>query len=105
MKVFVESLAIEIVDDRGISAILNNYLESQESYQDFSVVNTGTRSVDGKLAAWGQYSLVTEGLKFYFYTTVVSSNGRLVSLHTWSGSPEWNALENNTAEFLKHIKW
>ena len=105
MKVFVESLAIEIVDDRAISAILNNYLESQESYQEFSVVNTGTRSVDGKLAAWGQYSLVTEGLKFYFYTTVVSSNGRLVSLHTWSGRPEWNALENHTAEFLKNIKW
>ena len=105
MKVFVESLAIEIVDDRGISAILNNYLESQESYQDFSVVNTGTRSVYGKLAAWGQYSLVTEGLKFYFYTNVVSNNGRLVSLHTWSGSPEWDALENNTVEFLKNIKW
>ena len=105
VKVFAESLAVEIVDDRGISTILNNYLESQESYQDFSVVNTGTRRVDGKLAAWGQYSLVTEGLKFYFYTTVVSNDGRLLSLHTWSGSPDWDALENNSAEFLKNIKW
>lgn len=54
--------------------------------------------------AWGQYSLVYDGLKFYYYTTTVSDDGRLVSLHIWSGSPDWDALDANAVEFLKNIK-
>lgn len=105
VKVFVETLTYEIVDDQGISTVLNNYLKTQESYDDFFIVDKGTRNIGGNLAAWGQYSLVSEGLKFYFYTTAVSNNGRLVSLHTWSGSPDWDALDANAVEFLKNIRW
>lgn len=104
VRVFVEQLAFEVVNEDGLQTILSNYVESLDQSENLSVIERGTREVDSLPATWMQYSADTEGIRLYFYTTVLMYQGKLLTLHTWSLQPDWQNMDDTIVEFLSNIK-
>lgn len=101
-SVFVEQVEIAHTDE--LHSIATDYVSSLDDLDDKSIVSRGSRSVQSSPAAWVKYTGSVKGLKTYWYSTLVSFEGRLVTFHTWSFKPEWDLLEENTVEFLSAMR-
>lgn len=102
VSVFVEPLEVEVEPEEGLYTILANYLEGLE---DASLVSRGLREVQSLPSVWGQYTQTTEGLKLYYYSAAVLFPEHLVTIHTWSSEPEWQAMDETLVEFLSNIRY
>ena len=84
--------------------MLSNYLESNDDVDELSIVSRGTRDVQSTSAAWAKYTGLLKGIKVYWYSTVLTFHGHLVTIHTRSGKPDWDSMEETTVEFLSNAR-
>jgi hypothetical protein len=104
-SVFVEQVVdFEITTTEGLEFVLSNYLESNDDVDELSIVSRGTRDVQSTSAAWAKYTGLLKGIKVYWYSTVLTFHGHLVTIHTRSGKPDWDSMEETTVEFLSNAR-
>ena len=101
VSVFVEQPEYEINGEAGLDSILSSYLEASEGA---SIISRGTREVQSFPAVWATYTQPIEEVEFYYYSTAVLFDERLVTFHTWSLQPDWQDMDETLVEFLSNIR-
>lgn len=101
---FVEELEFEATNNDYLELVLTNYLENHDRFDEVSVAKRGFRKVGDSTAAWAEYSAVSQGMKIHWHTTTLLFHDRLVTLHVWSGKPDWELLDETTVEMLRNIR-
>ena len=104
-KVFVEMVDWEI-DDAGkfLDSLVSSYLDSV-NLNNVQFIGSGKREVQELPAITIRYSGSSEGVVFYWQTTSVYVERRMLTFHTWMGTPNWNSMDNLTADFLGKFRF
>ena len=104
-KVFVEMVDYEI-DDVGkfFEMLRSNFLESI-ALDNVEFIGSGRREVQESPAITIRYSGSSDGMVFYWQTTAVYLEGRVLTFHTWMGTPNWSSMDNLTADFLGKFRF
>jgi hypothetical protein len=104
-KVFVERIDYEIDDvGRLLEALPSNFLDSVK-LDNVQLIGSGRREVQESPAISFRYSGSSAGIRFYWQTTAVCIEDRLLTFHTWMGTPTWSSMDNLTADFLGQARF
>ena len=104
-KGFVEMVDYEI-DDVGkfFELLRSNYLDSVK-LDNVQLIGSGRREVQESPAITIRYSGSSDGMVFYWQTTAVYLESRVLTFHTWMGTPNWSSMDNLTADFLGKFRF